>query len=107
MTSTTEPRHPTGHDPVRVVAGLPRLVVGALLRLYQHVISPLYPPSCRFYPSCSHYALVAVERHGVLRGGALAGWRLLRCNPWNAGGVDDVPPARGQDEGRTPHDHQH
>lgn len=84
-----------------------REAVVGLLRLYQRVISPLYPPSCRFYPSCSQYALVAVERHGVLRGAALAGWRLLRCNPWNAGGVDDVPPVRGQDEARTPHHHQH
>jgi putative membrane protein insertion efficiency factor len=75
----------------------PRRAVGALLRLYQRVVSPLYPPSCRFYPSCSQYALVAVERHGVVRGAALAGWRLLRCNPWNPGGVDDVPPARVKD----------
>jgi putative membrane protein insertion efficiency factor len=83
----------------------PRRVVGALLRLYQRVVSPLYPPSCRFYPSCSQYALVAVERHGVLRGSRLAVWRLLRCNPWNAGGVDDVPSARVKDEARTSHDH--
>ena len=86
---------------------LPRRAVAALLRLYQRVISPLYPPSCRFYPSCSQYALVAVERHGVLHGSALAGWRLLRCNPWNVGGVDDVPPVRRQDEARTVTDHQH
>jgi putative membrane protein insertion efficiency factor len=86
----------------------PRLVVGALLRLYQRVISPLYPPSCRFYPSCSQYALIAVERHGVLRGAALAGWRLLRCNPWNPGGVDDVPPARVKDaRGPGAPAHQH
>jgi putative membrane protein insertion efficiency factor len=87
---------------------LPRRVVVGLLRLYQRVVSPLYGPTCRFYPSCSQYALVAVERHGVVRGAALAGWRLLRCNPWNAGGIDDVPPVRGQDEGRSPRqDHQH
>jgi putative membrane protein insertion efficiency factor len=88
-------------------AAWPRRVVGALLRLYQQVVSPLYPPSCRFYPSCSQYALVAVERHGVVRGAGLAAWRLLRCNPWNAGGVDDVPPARVKDEARTSHHHQH
>ena len=92
------------------VRRLPRRLVGALLRLYQQVVSPLYPPSCRFYPSCSQYALVAVERHGVLRGSLLAGWRLLRCNPWNAGGIDDVPPVKGQDEPHDPrhqHPHQH
>jgi uncharacterized protein len=93
---------------VDAVVRLPRLLVVGLLRLYQRVVSPLYGPTCRFYPSCSQYALVAVERHGVLRGAGLAAWRLLRCNPWNAGGVDDVPPVRGQDEGRPPRqDHQH
>ena len=90
------------------LARLPRGVVVGLLRLYQRVISPMYGPTCRFYPSCSQYALIAVERHGVLRGTALAAWRLLRCNPWNAGGVDDVPAVRGQDEGRSSRrDHQH
>jgi putative membrane protein insertion efficiency factor len=82
--------------------GLPRRAVVGLLRLYQRVVSPFYGPTCRFYPSCSQYALVAVERHGVVRGAGLAAWRLLRCNPWNAGGVDDVPPVRGQDEPGTP-----
>ncbi len=93
-----------------VLAGLrtaPRRLVVAVLRLYQLVVSPLYGPTCRFYPSCSQYALIAVERHGVVRGAGLAGWRLLRCHPWNPGGIDDVPPVRGQDEGRTSHDHQH
>lgn len=86
---------------------MPRRLVVAALRLYQLVVSPLYGPTCRFYPSCSQYALTAVERHGVVRGAALAGWRLLRCNPWNAGGVDDVPPVTGQDgRGASPH-HQH
>ncbi|WP_298459084.1 membrane protein insertion efficiency factor YidD [uncultured Cellulomonas sp.] len=85
----------------------PRVVLVGLLRLYQRVVSPLYGPTCRFYPSCSQYAVTAIERHGAVRGTGLAAWRLLRCNPWNSGGVDDVPPARGQD-GRTgrPH-HQH
>lgn len=77
---------------LRALASLPASVVVVLLRLYQRLVSPLYGPSCRFYPSCSQYALLAVQRHGVLRGTRLAAWRLLRCNPWNPGGVDDVPP---------------
>jgi len=79
----------------RFLLRLPRQLVVLLLRGYRAVISPLYGPTCRFYPSCSEYALIAVHRHGVLRGGRLAVWRLLRCNPWNPGGVDLVPPVRG------------
>jgi len=76
----------------RIVVSFPARVVVVLLRGYQRFVSPLYGPSCRFYPSCSQYALLAVQRHGVVRGARLAAWRLLRCNPWNPGGVDDVPP---------------
>ena len=79
----------------RAVVRLPRRLVVLLLRGYRAVISPLYGPTCRFYPSCSEYALIAVDRHGVLRGGRLAAWRLLRCNPWNPGGVDHVPSVGG------------
>ena len=79
----------------RALVRLPRKLVVLLLRGYRAVISPLYGPTCRFYPSCSEYALIAVERHGVLRGGRLAAWRLLRCNPWNPGGVDHVPSVGG------------
>ena len=64
----------------------------ALIRAYQLVVSPLRPSSCRFYPSCSAYALTAIERFGILRGSWLATRRLLRCHPWNPGGVDHVPP---------------
>ncbi|MBB3225229.1 membrane protein insertion efficiency factor YidD [Pseudoduganella umbonata] len=63
-----------------------------LLRGYQIAISPLMPPSCRFYPSCSNYALEALREHGVAKGGWLAVRRVCRCHPWNAGGVDPVPP---------------
>lgn len=80
---------------LRFIAGLPKLLIVSLLRLYRAVVSPMYGPTCRFYPSCSEYALVAVERHGVLRGGWLATRRLLRCHPWNPGGVDPVPPREG------------
>ncbi|OZG49172.1 membrane protein insertion efficiency factor YidD [Bombiscardovia coagulans] len=61
------------------------------LRWYQGHISPLSPPSCRYYPSCSQYAVNAVERFGAVRGTALALLRLLRCRPWSPGGIDDVP----------------
>lgn len=72
-----------------------RLVIVALIRAYQIVLSPLFPPACRFHPSCSQYALVAVRNHGVLRGGWLALRRLARCNPWHPGGVDFVPESIG------------
>jgi uncharacterized protein len=61
------------------------------IRLYQFLISPLLPPSCRFYPTCSQYALAAIAEHGALRGSWLALCRLARCHPWHAGGVDLVP----------------
>ena len=69
----------------------PRSIVVALLRGYQRFVSPLLPPSCRFYPSCSEYAANAIGIHGVLRGSRLAAWRLLRCHPFSKGGYDPVP----------------
>jgi putative membrane protein insertion efficiency factor len=68
-----------------------RFVAIALIRLYQILISPLLPPACRFYPSCSQFALLAIREHGMIRGTALAAGRLARCHPWNPGGVDLVP----------------
>ena len=64
--------------------------VGAI-RLYQRVISPLLPPVCRYYPSCSQYAAEAIQKHGLIGGSALALRRLARCHPWHPGGVDPVP----------------
>jgi putative membrane protein insertion efficiency factor len=61
------------------------------LRIYRRWISPLKPPMCRFSPTCSQYAVEAIERHGILRGGAYATWRLLRCQPFAKGGYDPVP----------------
>ncbi|MBV8489182.1 MAG: membrane protein insertion efficiency factor YidD [Candidatus Eremiobacteraeota bacterium] len=68
-----------------------RAVAVFLIRLYQLLISPLLPPACRFYPSCSQYASTAIAQHGVLRGGWLALRRLAKCHPWHPGGVDFVP----------------
>ena len=62
-----------------------------LLRAYQRLLSPLLGARCRFYPSCSHYAIEAIQRHGPLRGSQLALGRLCRCHPLNAGGLDPVP----------------
>ena len=68
-----------------------RKIAIGVLRGYQLFVSPLFGPSCRFHPSCSHYACDAVRRHGVARGCYLAAARLLRCNPWAAWGDDPVP----------------
>jgi putative membrane protein insertion efficiency factor len=70
---------------------LPRNAVIGLLRLYRLLISPLYGDVCRYYPSCSAYAVGAVQGYGVAKGGLLAAKRLARCHPWAEGGVDDVP----------------
>ena len=67
-----------------------RTLLVAPIRLYQRAISPALPSRCKYHPSCSQYAVEAVRRYGVLRGVVLAGWRLLRCNPWSHGGVDFV-----------------
>ena len=62
-----------------------------LIRFYQVVISPMKPPTCRFVPSCSEYAIHAVTRFGILRGGWLAIVRIAKCGPWHPGGIDHVP----------------
>ncbi|CAB4869057.1 MAG: membrane protein insertion efficiency factor YidD [Actinobacteria bacterium] len=64
-----------------------------IIKAYQLAISPLLPASCRFHPSCSSYGFGAIRSHGSLKGTGLAIWRLLRCNPFNGGGVDPVPSA--------------
>jgi len=68
-----------------------RRVLIAPIRLYQWVISPLLPKRCRFYPTCSQYAIEALRRHGALKGGWLALKRILKCHPFHPGGVDPVP----------------
>ena len=71
-----------------------RAVASAPIRLYRRVISPALPQRCKYHPSCSAYALQAIRTYGILRGLVLAGWRLLRCNPWSHGGVDPVEEQR-------------
>ncbi len=61
------------------------------IRFYQRYISPLTPPTCRFTPTCSNYAIQAIRKHGPFKGLALAVWRILRCNPWGGSGYDPVP----------------
>jgi uncharacterized protein len=73
--------------------GLRRLAV-LPIRAYQRIVSPFLGPRCRYYPSCSDYAVQAIGRFGILRGLVLAGWRLLRCNPWSRGGFDPVEDQR-------------
>jgi uncharacterized protein len=79
---------------LRFLVLIPRNICIAILHVYRAVISPLYGPVCRYYPSCSAYALQAIRTHGVFKGVALGSWRIARCHPWAAGGVDDVPPHR-------------
>jgi len=64
------------------------------IKVYQWTIGPLFGVRCKYYPSCSEYAAQAVTRYGILRGVVLAGWRLLRCNPWSNGGFDPVEDQR-------------
>ncbi len=78
----------------RVVLRLPATLLVVLVRGYQLLVSPLLGPSCRFYPSCSAYGLESLRVHGALRGTWLTIRRVLRCHPWNPGGVDEVPPAK-------------
>ena len=61
------------------------------IRFYRKCISPLTPPTCRFTPTCSQYAIQAIRKHGPFKGMALAIWRILRCNPWGGSGYDPVP----------------
>lgn len=83
------------HTLTRAVVSVPSWIMIAVIKVYQWTISPLLGPRCKYYPSCSNYGLQAVRRHGAVKGLALAVWRVLRCNPWSHGGIDDVP-AQGQ-----------
>ncbi len=63
----------------------------ALIKFYKKCISPLFPPCCKYHPTCSTYAFEAFRKHGVIKGFILSSWRILRCNPWSLGGIDYVP----------------
>lgn len=79
---------------ISVLLLLPRNACVLVLRAYRAVVSPLYGDVCRYYPSCSGYALSAIQQHGVIRGAWLGSRRILRCHPWARGGIDDVPEPR-------------
>ncbi len=68
-----------------------KYILMGIIKFYKKIISPLFPPCCKYHPTCSTYALKAVKKFGFFRGGWLAIWRILRCNPWSMGGVDYVP----------------
>jgi uncharacterized protein len=74
-----------------------KILLIALIRGYKMLVSPILPPACRFHPTCSVYAMDAIERFGVWRGGKLAIGRILRCHPFHPGGYDPVPP---KDDGK-------
>ncbi|WP_103098618.1 membrane protein insertion efficiency factor YidD [Novosphingobium guangzhouense] len=76
---------------IAFLVSLPGLAIIGVARLWQLGPSAIMPPTCRYSPSCSQYAIEAVRRHGAIKGGLLALWRLLRCNPWGGHGHDPVP----------------
>ncbi len=92
MSSAAEARErsPVAHTAAR----LARAVVLAPIIVYQRAISPAIPRRCKYEPTCSRYAVEAIREYGILRGLVLAGWRLLRCNPWSDGGYDPVQAQR-------------
>lgn len=82
---------PLSDLPLNII-NIPRWLLLALIRLYQKTFSRTLPvDTCRFYPSCSHYGYQAIYKYGVIKGGLMAAWRILRCNPFNRGGFDPVP----------------
>jgi putative membrane protein insertion efficiency factor len=75
------------------------------VRVYRRAVSPVLPKRCKYHPSCSAYAVEAVRSYGVIRGAVLAGWRILRCNPWSHGGFDPVEHQRLFEPRHAMHDH--
>jgi uncharacterized protein len=93
MNSAPSPAE-AGRTPVASPRRLARAIVGAPIVAYQRLISPAIPRRCKYEPTCSRYALDALREYGILKGLVLAGWRLLRCNPWSYGGYDPVEAQR-------------
>lgn len=90
------------------ITALGRWFLCGLIRAYQWVISPLFPGSCRFHPTCSRYAIEAISTHGALRGLWLSASRVARCHPWGGAGVDPVPDPPGlKVQGRSGHSGHH
>jgi putative membrane protein insertion efficiency factor len=85
---------PGGSSPANAARRVARAIVLAPIIVYQRLISPAIPRRCKYEPTCSRYAVEAIRRYGILRGLVLAGWRLLRCNPWSYGGYDPVEAQR-------------
>jgi len=83
-----------GSDGAGALLRMARALVTAPILVYQRVVSPAVPRRCKYEPTCSRYAVEAIRRYGILRGLVLAGWRLLRCNPWSYGGYDPVEAQR-------------
>ena len=75
---------------------LPRNIAVLFMKLYRKVISPLYGDVCRYWPTCSRYALESFQQRGLVEGSVRTAWRLMRCNPWSAGGIDDPAPFRNR-----------
>ena len=86
------PAEPRLRDLPLTLGNIPRFIVLGFIRFYQATISQALPQNtCRFYPSCSHYSYQAIYKYGVVKGGFISVWRVLRCNPFNPGGFDPVP----------------
>ena len=75
----------------RFLADVPKKVLLFLIGVYRRYVSPAFPPSCRYVPTCSEYAMIAVQRYGFVKGSCLAMKRICRCHPWHPGGFDPVP----------------
>ncbi|MFV0372766.1 membrane protein insertion efficiency factor YidD [Microbacterium sp.] len=95
--------HLTSSTVWQAVPLLPRNALLGLLHAYRATVSHLYGDVCKFYPTCSAYAVGAVQQHGVVKGAALSVARVVRCHPWAAGGIDDVPPHKRFRHQLTPH----
>lgn len=109
MSTSTLPSYALGDatlsaaDPLASLGLIPRNVVLAALHGYRATVSHLYGDVCKYYPSCSAYAVGAVQQHGALKGAALTAARLARCHPWAKGGIDDVPAHAHFRHRLTPH----